>query len=440
MENSAPTPETPEVPCVLELNPALGRVVVEGDPIHESVLASTLKDLTNIMQLLGIPGHPALQIVPLRDPSTSSDELVRFSVHGHFYPYPADVLTSVWSCMTGRPWNADIPDEAGMLDQFQGIAGWSDEDLSRIFYDFLGFFCTEILIRQPSILLDSAQVTYYIQQLTPLAEVGTAMPDAAWLLPVLRTVLDSKLAITDTTTVARVLSSRGERSRAVIAEELIETLLEASDAGDIIIYLSRDYLRQLTMLAGDSNLNTFMEARNNAWKATGVSCPSIRFVINDAGYPSPRFAFRINFISTLPWIGMEKANEQTNELAYFILCLNYVLRLNTHCFLRRQWVQERLADHKKAYPALIEAITAKGITPEYITAVLRALVLENRSIKDLRLILERILDYAYLSDDPARNSALDLRFTASGKVDSAWFRDPMHAVDYIRDMLPAYED
>lgn len=440
MENSAPAPETPEVPCVLELNPALGRVAVEGDPVHESVRSSTLGDLTNIMQSLGIPGHPTLQIVPLSSPATSSSELVRFSVHGNLYPYPADVLTSVWSDMTSRPWNAGIPDEAEMLSQFQGIAAWSVEDLSKLFYDFLGLFCMEMIFRQPSLLLDSLQVAYYIQQLTPLAEAGTAMPDAAWLLPVLRTVLDSKLAITDTATIARVLSSSGDRPRTMIAEELIEALLEASGAGNIIIYLSRDYLRQLTMLAGEAGLNTFVEARNNVWQVTGVSYPSIRFVINDANYPSPRFAFRINLISTLPWIGMEKANEQTNEFAYFILCLNYVLRLNTHCFLRRQWVQERLADHEKAYPALIEAITAKGITPEYITAVLRALVLENRSIKDLRLILERILDYSYLNDVPARDSALDLSFAASGKVDSAWFRDPMHAVDYIRDALPTYED
>jgi len=440
MENAAVAQETPEVPCVLELNPALGRVAVEGDPVHESVLSSTLKDLTNIMQLLGIPGHPTLQIVPFRSPSARSDELVRFSVHGHLCSYPTDVLTSVWSCMTSRPWNADIPDPAGMLAQFQAISEWSVEDLSKIFYDFLGFFCTEILFRQPSLLLDSVQVVYYIQQLAPLIEAEAPTPDTAWLLPVLRTVLDCKIAIGDTATVAKVLSSMKDRPREVITEELIETLLEASSTQDILICLSRDYLRQLTMLEAESGLNMFVEMRSTLWKATGITYPSFRFVINDAGYPPPRFAFRINHILTLPWIGMDKANQQTNELAYFMACLNYVLQLNSHCFVRRQLVQERLASHKKSYPALVDAITAQGITPEYITGVLRALILANRSIKDIRLILERILDYAYLSDDPARNDALDLPFTASGKVDSTWFRDPMHAVDYIREALPTYED
>jgi hypothetical protein len=74
--------------------------------------------------------------------------------------------------------------------------------------------------------------------------------------------------------------------------------------------------------------------------------------------------------------------------------------------------------------------------PESIAHVLRALVDEKRSINDMRLILERFLDYAYMSGDPTGNAALDTAFTASGKVDSAWFSDPAHVVAYVGEALP----
>lgn len=427
--------DAPDVPCVLELDPALGKVAVEGDPIHEAVCANVLRDIAGIMHSLGIPGSPDLQIIPFQD-TPPENALLRFSVHGQVCVFSQDVLLAIWSCLTNRPWSNVNETPADMLTQLQGIPEEPVERISRIFYDFLGYACLEMIAKQPSVLLSNAQIEQYIEQLTPLVKEETLAFNAAQLFPILRTVLDCKISVSNTAAVASSLSAIKEQSPEIIAESLIELLLSKSNTRDIVVYLSRDYLHRLTTCDVAAGPDRFVRLRDDLWRSTGVVYPSIHFKIDDERYASPRFAFQINHLLTIPWVGLAEANEQYNELEYFVQCLGYVLQENNHCFVHRQFVEERLQEQKRSYPALIDAISARKISREYIARVLRTLADENRSIKDMRLILERLLDYAYMSDDPTSNAALDVSFTASGKIVSTWFTDPMHVVSYVREVLP----
>jgi hypothetical protein len=436
MEHDQATQNAPEVSCVLELNPSLGRVTVAGDAVHDEVCSKVLQDVTNVFTSLGIPGSPTLQIVPFQG-SFADDELLRLTIHDRLCPFPHEVLIPVWNILVGSPWGNETAEN--MLSQLQGVTDATDERLIQIYYDLLGYACTEIIARRPSVLLALPQVEYYLEQLKPLVEDASLTFDAPQLAPILHAVLDCKVSIKNAADVAQLLLSKQERSQEVLTEELIETLLTVSDVQDVLIILSREYLRHLTTLDIQEGPGKFVTLRNGLWETTGIVYPSLRFVVDDK-CPSPRYVFCIHHLLTMPWIGLTEASEQGNELEYFLLCLAYVLQENSHCFVNRQFVQEQLQRQKDVYPALIDAVYAKGITLEHITHVLRALALERYSIKDLRLILERLLDYTYLADDPAGNAALDWSFTMSGNSDSDWFRDPMHAVDYAKGMLPRYPD
>jgi hypothetical protein len=305
-----------DVPCLLELHPWLGKVAVEGDPIHETVRSGVLQDIAGMMRSLGIPGSPSLQIVPFQD-TQPENALLRFSVHEQVCVYPQDVLTGVWSYLTSQPWTNLDATPANMLAQLQGISEEPVERISSIFYDFLGYACLEIIARQPSVLLTTAQVEQYIEQLTPLVKEEPFSFDTAQLFSILRTVLDCKVSVSNINAVAGVLSSMKEQPPDILAESLIELLLSGSNAQDILVYVSREYLRQLTTCDVEAGPDKFVKLRNNLWRLTGVVYPSIHFIIDDQRYPSPRFAFRINHLLTLPWIGLTKANEQYNELGYF---------------------------------------------------------------------------------------------------------------------------
>jgi type III secretion protein V len=70
--------------------------------------------------------------------------------------------------------------------------------------------------------------------------------------------------------------------------------------------------------------------------------------------------------------------------------------------------------------------------------VLRALVAEEVSIRNLRLILEKVLDYDYVLADDLAQIVFDERLTAPTVPDAAWLDDPANLAAFVRTGLKHY--
>ena len=81
-----------------------------------------------------------------------------------------------------------------------------------------------------------------------------------------------------------------------------------------------------------------------------------------------------------------------DQMEYLILSFAAALRRNGASFVDGRFTKAQLQRLGAAFPALIETVQSI-FSVQQITAVLRALAAEELSIRNLRSILERLLDY-----------------------------------------------
>lgn len=415
----------PEVPVLLELDASLSRIVATEDALHEKVRVGVQQALEGVMEVLGIPGVPVLQISPLHE--MQAEQFARLSVHGQPCSYPDEVIYRIDSYMTDSVLSTQET-LANILQRLQRLfetADMPEEKFTNILIVFFGFACREIVSRQPSMLLNLTQVETFIDFLAQTDEVEEAKLDAEWLLPILRTVLDLKISLVDMTTVKRFVKIGMEQRRS--QQDIAEDIIDALKPKELIIYMSQAYLKELTTFDEKQGPAKFVALRKSLLDETGLIYPSLHFVAAD-GLDAPGFAFKINHLTLLPWVGLH--SDDPGLLDHFINCLSTTLKENNHCFVHRHFLQDRLDQFRPYFPSLIQRVEAK-ISLEQMTRVLRALVAKDISIRDMRFVLEQFLDFMYISADPSKNAGLDLQFTASGQVNASWFKEPMHMVDYV---------
>jgi len=113
------------------------------------------------------------------------------------------------------------------------------------------------------------------------------------------------------------------------------------------------------------------------------------------------------------------------------------LRTHAACFLDLQVCQDYLDDLKTAFPELVDAAWAK-ISPELMTQTLRLLLAEEITIRNLRHILQAIVDYDYIVADDSKYIVFDTRLTAHVRPSSAWLYDPINITSYVRAAMKRY--
>lgn len=110
--------------------------------------------------------------------------------------------------------------------------------------------------------------------------------------------------------------------------------------------------------------------------------------------------------NTCGWIPLEQ--RQTAEDAglttwdapgYIVLHLSAVLRKNAAEFVGIQEVQNMLEQLEQAFPALVKEVVPKAVSPFQLTDILRRLVEEEISIRDLRNILQALAEWGPVEND-----------------------------------------
>lgn len=285
-------------------------------------------------------------------------------------------------------------------------------------------------------------------------------PELAWLMPILRNVLRLGISIAEQQTIADAIhSALAERDSAA---DVTERLIAALRPAFVEIRLSPATLRQITTDNVDAGPALFPFVRSGVFNQLGVRCPAFRFTPAQ-DLPPNCFAFTVNHVVTLPWLGLVpdqslvRAGPWTleqlglpaaharhpgedaihppaystvpaaaaataadaglatwDQLGYLGLCLAITLREYSACFVDSTVVDEMINQLKEAFPELVKASLDRR-SVQQITGLVRALVAHRLPVRNLRFILERLLDY-------------DLQGLTGG--------DSVSLIDFVEDGLP----
>jgi len=126
-----------------------------------------------------------------------------------------------------------------------------------------------------------------------------------------------------------------------------------------------------------------------------------------------------------------------DPMAYLLLVLGRELRRNAWRLIHTENVEYDLARFHEVFPALVLAATEK-LSLERLTAILRQLVKEDISIRDLRAILELTLTFDYIVTDPEHWIVFDERLALSHEPKSDGSEDARNCIQYVRAGLKRY--
>lgn len=476
-----------EVRLSLAVAASLKRVLDGVAPLQEALRREIARGVADSLQTLGIPSEPQVQIIALEAEPVFASQFMRLLVNEHLCPYADELLWRIYSYVSGAPLSREVESSrvlAWLVELLDGQAESVEAD-HQIVVEFLSLTCLEIIKEQPAVLLGPAQVAAYLASLADLIN-GSDLPsgtwplDANWLLPVLADVLSLKISIADKQKVAEVIKEglmKGQ-SQAAILEDLIVALRT-----DVVeIQLPADYFRQITTADSAGEHDKFALMRDGLFYELGARYPRFEFVPNESLKPNS-FAFKINHLTMLPWVGLpsdqwlvndtpdrlkllniqgraalnpananecslvgssaqsyvEAAGLQTwNQIEYLVLCFSVSLRENGACFIHRQVVQDQLQQLEQAFPALVKAAQAK-ISLEPLTRVLRALIAEEIPIRNLRSILEWLVDYDYVVINPLHYILLDDRLPVSEPPNQARINNSLiNLTSFVRAGMKRY--
>ena len=466
MDESCIPNAMPEVPVSVGLAPSLAWASDPSHPLHGAIHEGVARELAGLMDRLGIPGQPVVEFTVL--PEGRRSRLLRLAIHGQMCRYPDELLRSAHGYVSGAHPDPEITPER--LLAWLGEPGGEDgSGETRV--EFLAQACLAIVQQHPAALLGPAQTEAYRASLPAPAEEQPDgwPPDAAWLRPVLSTVLDQRTSIANRQAVAKKLGPARDRS----PEDAAEDLLAGLRPQVVEIHIPREYLQQLTTADGGQGADLVPAMRKDLFAELGGQYPPFRFVRNEGLRPGT-FAFQINHLMTLPFLGLQPGECLVNDTAerlplldvqarlaenpltgrpssivdvahkptleaaglttwdpirFFILCFTATLRKYGASLLDHKAVDAQLEQARWSFPALMEAACARWPV-EQITRVIRALASEEISIRNLRQILERLLDFDFRTPDSSRYLVLDDRPNTPGGVDGG--SDTGALVSFVR--------
>ena len=442
----------PDVAITLELHRPVAEALDKGG--HREALREGIeRAVKDLLITLGIPGNPLLQMSPVGDaPSVpKASSFLRLSVHGRRARFPDELLGYVHSYVNGvlpKP-------EVKVTDIFRWVSDACADDVAGpSLVEFFSLTCAEVIKRQPEILFEKPQADAYAASLPPMPPraVGPLASTTAssFLHSVLKEALRMKLSIADREKVASVLQKGWAAGRAI--EDVSEDVIATLSSGVLEIQLPEDLLRQITIDWEETGLDLFPFLRDGLFVELGMKYPRFRFVVEQRLRPNS-FALKVNQVPTLAIQGLrpteclvndtadrvrksltvestptinpatgqpgsiiDRAEQRKaeaeglttwNQLQFLILCVADRLRKHGFCLVHRSAVQEQLGQLEKVFPAVVNAARSR-MSDERITRILRELIREEVSIRNLRGILEHLLDYDLLAETSEQNSHREL--------------------------------
>jgi hypothetical protein len=424
------------VRIALETRGDLARFLANGDDARDQTQRAVEHEVTGLMQSLGVPGRPEV-VVSMHEEDAAPSEWATIRVGDSVCRHSDEGARWVAAYIEGTYPDGTSPHP---LAQWLGGNGGASASASLV-ADFLGLVAADAVRACPSVLLGERQIELY----------GATLPaphstESAALGTLLRGVLDLSMSIAPVERVAHVLRDGTDADPAATCELLADELA----ATTVELLLPDEYRAQLEAQVEGESESMLEFARRGLFEELGILVPAFSFG-SSADLRPGSFAVRINDLVLLPYTCLDsktclanampadletdglrarpavnpgtglpaalvdrREQERLNDLGYttwdaaeyVVLVLANALRQNAKCFIHQAQIEAQLETLETTHPALVRAARATLPTWE-LTAAMRALVAEQVSLRDLRLVLERVVDLAYDAVDGARGEILD---------------------------------
>lgn len=468
----------PTVPVTLLIDPAFAAALPESDPLRDRIRRTIRREVAALLETLGLPGQPSVEIRPEPLCTPPFYRFIGLRVHDRECRFADDLLLEVYSMLRDIPLEPTLLPSAVRQWLLAALARHSPQSDRDGAADFFSETCLAILKEQPEKLLGGEQ-TAACRDWMP---TGTAAPAGIGdeeLFRLLGQVLARRVGVADRNRAAAVITESTGAGHGL--ETVRERLLTDLKPAAIEIRLHPDYLRQLTREADGDDREAFAMMRDGLFYELGMRYPAFRFVADEHLRPHC-FAFRINHLTTPPRRGLARAeclvdepaeslgregfpaipivnpaNRKANSiipraaraaagaggrqtwspLGYLVLALAAELRTHSANLLDGQLTTDALARLETAFPDLVRRARAVyAIEP--LTAVLRHLLQEQISIRDLRGILERLLDFDVIVTDQRKYIAFDDRLPTGKSPSARWRQEPVNLAAFVRTGMKNY--
>lgn len=277
--------------------------------------------------------------------------------------------------------------------------------------ELVGLICVEVIKLQPSVLLLNEQLTAYRDRLIALTNDSRPIqlelkpekfPTLEWLEQLLAFALDHKLGIEP----SAILPSSKMISSLIMdcwehgvtyfeaAEELMDALLPAGHT-DLEIHFAPGYLRKFSDSNDSEEVNCFYALRQAIYDEFGPSLPSFKFVENQTLRPRS-FALKINAHLLIPWVGPGSASgasaPHSSQHEYVVRVLYLDLSTYLSCLFPRWYADYYVCGLDGVFSTLVRIVKDRFNRTQRVR-VLRALLEDHVSLRNLQYTLERMLDY-----------------------------------------------
>jgi hypothetical protein len=433
--------------------------------------------LAHQLEMLGLPGEPSVELR-----RGEPGRVVRLRVHGRLQPYPPGLMRHVWRALAPDQ-ELSIP-ESEMTDHPPGFpdawlaayaAGSAPAGQGRrwqVLTSYLMRLILEILYEYPACLVGPTQAAAYLEADPAATPPAAGLSATEEVLPVLRHLLDAWVTVRDRKKILKALHAFRTPARRPAA--VAERMLAMIQPDQIEIQLHRDGFEHLS--AQETGSTWIISTRLVFVPAMNLRPGYVALKINERlrpPVPGPRTGelFVDSPIDRLGeaaksarpvWSPLRdgpaaavpesaKATLEANGFETFppsIFASMVALRELTLVSSRLQSTEgtDFLLSHlHRTDPELVQAVLVR-FTSEEITRVLRGLTAEGIPIRDLRLILGRLLHYDTVPFEPGTLVVLDDRVPIGapgpgGVADSSPLQvefvrramRPFFAETYIRD-------
>ncbi|HVN54166.1 MAG TPA: FHIPEP family type III secretion protein [Anaerolineaceae bacterium] len=446
--------------CVCAVAPTLYEILEKNPPLREEISRALSQEAEALLRTLGLGGNASCELAPLESSQSSRDAVFRLFCNGKTLRYPSRLPGWVYAYLSRNLTNS-AASETEVLSWLVAACQAADQAASAAqAVEFFRLACREILSSQAGKLVALPQVNAYLAALTESDQgkkffADHTSPPPAWIEIVMKTVVDQGISLADTNAVIGTLLTRLDDP----PEDAGEALIAELSPRVLEIHIPEVYLRTLILTGGDNNLFPFL--RDGLFLELGMICPTFQ-IMSDDTLVENSFAFRINHLLRLPVPGLPPGACLVNDEAvridsigipaapainpatdypactvscdqaaileaqgwttwnpggFLILCLASALRQDLWRTINLDFANRALDDLEQAFPEIVAAARDQ-YSLETITRILRRLVEEGHSIRNLRQILERLVDYSFSFDDAARYTVLDDRPIIYGELDA----------------------
>jgi len=469
----------PRLQLTLELTLELHRVLAEAT----GALVHRLQDAAGeVLATLGIPGVVEVDVLAWSDPPAGDLRFLRIRAGGVPCPFPEDLVPRVHGLATGV-----VP---GTEPGVEGVRRWlasvlagegegAPQDPREQGIAFLTHLVAEALRRQPALLVGPAQAEAYLASLQAARQrpdgSPPALPDLRVLHGMLRRVVAQGISLAPHARVAELLTAGAQAGTP--ADDLAEELIAELRPDEVQILLPVAYLREITLeeeVGGEEEERVFSLLRDGMFYETGLAFSRFRFVPTES-LPDGTFSFRVNHLPTLPRVGLRGGerlvagapeaggegrevlnpanlnpctlyNAQAAEavgtrglvggavwgpLGFLVLCISTELRERSGAFVDSVGVEGALNSLATVFPAPVEAVRRR-YPLSLVTRVLRRLADGRVSLRNLRRILEAMLDFDYVVVDAANLIVFDPRLPTANPPTEEGLRDPARIAAFVR--------